>query len=466
MCQLVSIAIGRGPLIRLLLTYLLIVGYISTEKSLTAAPLQVRPMALADSARKLKPASLLSITVRLVDTESDTVVTHGKITVLDEKTGQAIPAVSDSVGFRLAAPPGSYLSIQASAPAFLPAKTRVINLAIAQQLIMKLTHLKPSVLTIKAFSGKINQPLSTAVATITSRTTGKSERLPIKNGRVQRKFTEPDNLDIQVSAPGHKSVGRQLTIDVPPSGKLYELDAELDKLIISLTIRSVDSRTDKSILGGQFTLMGRVGQAPITLVPSPRIGQFTAVLPDMGVYQLTGSAKGYESFTKSLVIHKEKTEEVIRLVARLPNEEPIPDEVETTPAVEVTSVASVSAVKTKSFGLIEKGKSIRLNKIYFDQSSPVLRSESYTELDQLYGVLTQYPSLRIEIHGHTDNQGDFDLNTQLSRDRCQAVIDYLVGKGIRKNRLKAVGRGPLDPVAPNNNEENRKKNRRVEFVVL
>jgi OOP family OmpA-OmpF porin len=132
----------------------------------------------------------------------------------------------------------------------------------------------------------------------------------------------------------------------------------------------------------------------------------------------------------------------------------------------VVNAASAPVVAAKPVMPLEKGKPIALPNIYFDQSSPLLRTESYPELDQLADVLKANPALQIEIRGHTDNQGDFDLNVKLARDRCQAIVDYLVSKGIFKTRLKAVGRGPVDAVAPNNNEENRKKNRRVEFVVL
>ena len=123
-------------------------------------------------------------------------------------------------------------------------------------------------------------------------------------------------------------------------------------------------------------------------------------------------------------------------------------------------------IETKEFGVIEKGRSVQLNNIYFDQSSPVLKPESHTELDHLARVLGDNTTIRIEVRGYTDNQGDFNKNIQLSKDRCQAVIDYLVSKGIAAGRMAPVGRGPLDPVAPNNSEENRSKNRRVEFVVL
>lgn len=125
-----------------------------------------------------------------------------------------------------------------------------------------------------------------------------------------------------------------------------------------------------------------------------------------------------------------------------------------------------TVIETKTFGKIEKGKSIILKNIYFDQSSPVLRSDSYPELDALVEVLVQNPTIRIEIRGHTDNVGDFDLNVKLSKDRCLSVEEYLVKKGIERARLQNVGRGSLDPIAPNTTEENKKKNRRVEFVVL
>ncbi len=124
------------------------------------------------------------------------------------------------------------------------------------------------------------------------------------------------------------------------------------------------------------------------------------------------------------------------------------------------------ATKTNTFGELTKGSTITLNKIFFDQSSPVLRDASYEELDNLVQVLADQSEMRIEIRGHTDNTGNFDANVKLSKERCESVVKYLISKGISKKRLQYVGKGPVEPVAPNNNEENKKKNRRVEFIVL
>ncbi|MCP9757254.1 OmpA family protein [Lacihabitans sp. CCS-44] len=135
---------------------------------------------------------------------------------------------------------------------------------------------------------------------------------------------------------------------------------------------------------------------------------------------------------------------------------------------EVAAVESKPAavINTKTFGEISKGKKITLENIYFDQSSPVLRTESFVQLDELVTVLKDNPELKIEVRGHTDNVGDLFENVKLSKGRCESVMDYLIKKGIASNRLSVTGRGPMEPIAPNDSEANKKKNRRVEFLVL
>ena len=341
---------------------------------------------------------------------------------------------------------------------------------------------KPSILLIKAFSEDITKPLTSAIAVIRSRVTGKTERLAMLNGRLERTFTTPDEVFIEVSAPGYSSVKRSMKIVVTPQGNRHEVDAELARTTISLTIWAVDRKTDKIIPNARFTLSGKAtGMASLTLTPDATTGLSTIELPSKGTYIISSTAEGYADFVKSIKLDSAQNEARVIFVAKPPSGEKKPPTKpvavsavsETKPAAKTavtapvaTSTASASVVASKPFGLLDRGKPIRLQAIYFDQSSPVLRSESYPELDLLVTVLMENPSLQIEIRGHTDNQGDFDLNIKLSRDRSQAVIDYLAGKGIPKSRLRAVGRGPIDPIAPNNNEENRKKNRRVEFVVF
>ncbi|WP_077924057.1 OmpA family protein [Spirosoma sp. 209] len=351
--------------------------------------------------------------------------------------------------------------IRASQPALADTARLVLTDTVRRQ---------PSVLTIKVFAMHIGQPLRSAVVAITSTASGKTEQFTLPDGRLEQQFTANDDLTIEVSAPGYTSIRRTLRIDVPAGGKRYEFDAELDAIRFFLTMRAVDSQTGQSVPNAQFRLAGPGNPEAQPLKTDSRTQLASVQVPAKGTYQLSALAEGYEDLSRSVTIDKAQNEVLVRLVAKpvaIVAQKADSSAIRPTPAPgPETAAASVSAVATKAFGVVEKGKRIRLNKLYFDQSSPVLRPESYAELDQLYEVLSQYPSMRIEIQGHTDNQGDFDANVQLSRDRCQSVVDYLVGKGIRKQRLRAVGRGPTEPVAPNNNEENRKKNRRVEFVLL
>ncbi len=109
---------------------------------------------------------------------------------------------------------------------------------------------------------------------------------------------------------------------------------------------------------------------------------------------------------------------------------------------------------------------IKLDKIYFDQSKYELRPESYEQLQKLYRTLRDNPKLKIEIAGHTDNVGDPRLNQYLSENRAKVIYSYLLRKGVASNRLRHHGYGHIKPVAPNDTEENKALNRRVEFVVL
>ena len=114
---------------------------------------------------------------------------------------------------------------------------------------------------------------------------------------------------------------------------------------------------------------------------------------------------------------------------------------------------------------LELNKAVRLDNVYFDQSSYVLRDESYPQLDKLVRTLHTTPGLNIEIAGHTDNVGDRRLNQSLSENRAKIITNYLTRNGISETRLRYAGYGDKRPAAANDSEENKRKNRRVEFVV-
>jgi outer membrane protein OmpA-like peptidoglycan-associated protein len=109
--------------------------------------------------------------------------------------------------------------------------------------------------------------------------------------------------------------------------------------------------------------------------------------------------------------------------------------------------------------------------VYYDYDKAEVKPESYPALDEIVRMLNTYPNMEIELSAHTDSKGSDEYNQRLSEARAQSVVDYLVSKGIAKERLVAKGYGETQPVAPNtidgkDNPEGREKNRRTEFKVL
>ena len=104
--------------------------------------------------------------------------------------------------------------------------------------------------------------------------------------------------------------------------------------------------------------------------------------------------------------------------------------------------------------------------IEFDFNQATIRPESRPVLDKAVQVLQEYPDIRLEIVGHTDNVGTREFNLDLSRRRAQAVRDYLVAGGVAADRLEVRGAGPDEPIAGNDTEAGRARNRRTEFHVL
>ena len=122
----------------------------------------------------------------------------------------------------------------------------------------------------------------------------------------------------------------------------------------------------------------------------------------------------------------------------------------------------VNAAEMKE-ALHDAGK-VALYGIYFDSDKDVVKSESQPTLAEIAKLLKGEPSLRLHVVGHTDNQGRPEYNLDLSKRRAANVMSELTKLGISANRLDSFGCGAYSPVASNESEEGRAKNRRVEVV--
>ncbi len=108
---------------------------------------------------------------------------------------------------------------------------------------------------------------------------------------------------------------------------------------------------------------------------------------------------------------------------------------------------------------------IVLNNIFFESNSAILSPASDVEIKYLYDLLQNQPEYHIEIIGHTDDVGQESDNLKLSKDRAESVRQAIIAKGINADRIQAIGKGEMSPIADNNTDEGRAQNRRTEFVL-
>ncbi|MCB9748388.1 MAG: OmpA family protein [Myxococcales bacterium] len=104
--------------------------------------------------------------------------------------------------------------------------------------------------------------------------------------------------------------------------------------------------------------------------------------------------------------------------------------------------------------------------IFFDFNKATIKAKSMPVLDRAVSVLSEFPSLRVEISGHTDNKGSAEYNQKLSQERAESVKTYLVSKGVPDDRVITRGAGEDEPIDTNKTARGRAKNRRIEFKIL
>jgi len=134
----------------------------------------------------------------------------------------------------------------------------------------------------------------------------------------------------------------------------------------------------------------------------------------------------------------------------------------------VSQLVAVSADFKKDISIdqIKINQEFQLSHIYFESAKYNLLAASFPELNDLVTFMKKYPTLRIRLEGHTDNQGDPQLNVELSENRVKAVKKYLVEQGIDESRIEWIGYGEQRPTNSNADENLRQKNRRVEVVII
>ena len=244
---------------------------------------------------------------------------------------------------------------------------------------------------------------------------------------------------VHVTNPGPVEKAPPVVVNTPTTNLPGEVEIPTQKpqvFVKEVVVRGVvrDAKTLKPISARiNYVLLPK--NAPIDSIQSfPGSGEYKIRLQNNQVYQYTVNAPGY------LVLS---------------------DNVDLTKAIDGQTVTR--DILLKAFVV---GDKITLKNIFFDVSKYELLPASYAELDRLVGWMKDYPTMEIGLEGHTDIVGDKDANMQLSKDRVNEVKKYLVSKGIATNRITATGFGATKPIVAKGTDEERKVNRRVEFVIV
>ncbi|CAN5318372.1 hypothetical protein BH09BAC3_BH09BAC3_11800 [soil metagenome] len=203
--------------------------------------------------------------------------------------------------------------------------------------------------------------------------------------------------------------------------------------VVLIKGKTLDAKTRKpisaEILIDNLLANAEVGEA----ISDPKTGDYQIILPYGISYGFHAAATGHLSVNENL---------------------------------ELITISKYSEIEKNLYLLpIVEGQTLQLNNVFFEQARPILKPESYPELDRLVAIMKENPTMEIELGGYTDNVGNPTSLTALSMDRAGTVKKYMVEKGIASKRIAGRGYGSSNPIVKNDTEEHRRMNRRVEFKI-
>ncbi|WP_324673749.1 OmpA family protein [Hymenobacter sp. GOD-10R] len=231
------------------------------------------------------------------------------------------------------------------------------------------------------------------------------------------------------------------------SDDLYRFHKKPLKLVALFVDGTLVERNDKTgetapVANETVTITNRNGQKQdVTTGPD---GKFTAKLDTAAAYTLLADRPGYFTARNSL-----------STVGKVPKQEDLPNEQN-----------DIRLPVTLTLTKIVKNKAIVVENIFYDYDKADIRPDAAVELDKLVETLNDNPNITIELSSHTDSRGKDAYNQALSQRRAQSAVDYIISKGIGKNRITAKGYGETQPVVKNaKTEDEYQRNRRTEFKV-
>ncbi|GAB3962799.1 hypothetical protein GCM10028805_64640 [Spirosoma harenae] len=271
-------------------------------------------------------------------------------------------------------------------------------------------------------------------------TTGYEPEMPpviAQNDPVEPPKTKPE---VKPEVKPQTGPSKPTTSTTPPTSTSSVQKPVTPPAMRSLCGKVVDVRTGKAIAGATITTKGQ------TLTADDR-GQFS--MPNLRLEQdlsLTAGAEAYENLTMGVRIEAGKDCQPITISLQ-----PI--------AKPQSSTAIALEERT-----IREGERFIMDNIHFEQSESELLPEGRAELDKVASWMKNHESIKIELAGHTTDEGEHKLNVELSKKRAIACKKYLMQKGVKSKRISTNGYGPDKPIVPQGSAE-KALNRRVEMTI-
>ena len=238
----------------------------------------------------------------------------------------------------------------------------------------------------------------------------------------------PGSFVMRVQAPGHAT--RTVSVDVPESADEHARRVALDRHASTGTVRLSITDPSGRAVPASVQVRGPDG-AHEGSAPS---GTWDAALP-VGAWSVRISAPGFNTVDRAVTLEEGGT-------------------------VDLSVVLSDARVR------IEGGRIVLTDRIYFETGSAVIKRQSFPLLEEIAGTLILHPEItRVSVRGHTDDVGEESANLDLSLERAQAVVRFLVASDVDADRLQAMGFGEAQPLIEATSPDARAANRRVEFHI-
>jgi outer membrane protein OmpA-like peptidoglycan-associated protein len=387
-----------------------------------------------------------------------------------------------------------------------PLEKAILKLESENSLIIKLNQLGDTFASLSAIDGATGKRIA-AVFKVVSSSSQNNEAIQSKTTEptfiTKFKVSEPAIFSIETSAAGYRTHRGELDAEEFNAGKVFNYEAimtaepkkvvevkkapepapkpaEPTKVVVNEPVakaaeekkapiveaapkieekklptsfvfqfRIADAQTKKVINAARIKIVNAANRQPV--VTKGNAANTQAELQVSQSYLLEVEAPNYDKFLTKIEVTPNNTPADLKRQITL---------------VKKTANAKKGVVNDKVFDNVKLGEAVTIeDNVYFDQSSYILRPEAHGQLNRLVDLMSRNRKLKVQIAGFTDNVGDPRLNLILSENRAKVIANYLVYKGISEARISHLGYGQTKPIAENDTEENKRKNRRVEFVI-